>query len=60
VHKQPHRTAIKEVRLRHVNNDELTADRGSREEPKTGHVDDVQLAPKRNDHLIAAAASIRL
>jgi hypothetical protein len=60
VHKQAHRTAIKGVQPRQVNNDELTANRGGREEPESCRVDDVQLAPKRDYNLIAAAASIRL
>jgi hypothetical protein len=36
VHEQARRTAVKEVQLRHVNDDELTANRGCREDRKTG------------------------
>jgi hypothetical protein len=57
---QTHRTAIKGDLPRQVNNDELTANRGGREGPESCRVDDVQLAPKRDYSLIAAAASIRL
>lgn len=61
VHEQTRRTAVKEVQLRQVSNHALTTNRGSHEGRESGRsADEVELSPKRNGNLMAAAASIRV